>query len=276
MGKDFNDLFPELHLESLKSAVKDLLILYQPERISIHKGIRSLGGSQYYIVMEYEKSDSDLMKAFQNDSIFDRRKVLVPGLGEALREWPVKRDWKEAWGFHVRYPDAPLLSDVDEAASFVLYKQQDAGSVCYEPDIPSSEGSESGPAESFEEPPSYPVEVIDLIAKAKPEIELLYEGMIKNTGNISQLFKDNESIDHARPLKEAALEVFDNQKNHFKILKREQIESDKLYAFQSAEHIKRDFIGNLCQILISNHFPYCRTPGVKRLYEVFRKIDSKG
>lgn len=120
----------------------------------------------------------------------------------------------------------------------------------------------------------YPEEIVQLIAGMKIEIDQLYSCMTTN------LVSTPENEDY----KEAILKCF--KTGLYEKVKEEYLTDDFLYYYGEKEfidnrHLRRDFIGKLCQIIISDHFPK-RLPeknkapkrySAKKLYEeLYKKL----
>lgn len=123
----------------------------------------------------------------------------------------------------------------------------------------------------------YPPEVLSLIRDAGPEIEMIWNGL----KSIKQALLPDNYEDVGDWYKDAALRYFDSVPDGtFKTIKKEHLEEDSLYFYgdpekQTVDIRKRDFIGKLYQILISESFPkllpepskVIEQYGIKKLYE---------
>ena len=129
----------------------------------------------------------------------------------------------------------------------------------------------------------HPKEVINLLRKAKPEIEDLYNGMMANRRKPDQ--EHGETYEGA--LKDAAEEWFDKAGSEYQIIKVEHVRNSHLYFPNTTQevpdlsHPSRDFQGKLCQVLICDIFSnkYIsdlnnppRGMGVKALYSLLKSL----
>jgi len=135
----------------------------------------------------------------------------------------------------------------------------------------------------------YPPEIYQLIYDAKPEIEELFNKMETKFRKVP--------YDFLREQQTATLKWFDS--HNPKILRREHLEDKTFHLFHrnmrpekedrsgpqnpgypDIVHIKRDFIGKLCQVIISDYLPDIlpspKNPppnyGKDQLYELYRQI----
>jgi len=109
-------------------------------------------------------------------------------------------------------------------------------------------------------PPELQSEVVDLLKKARPEIELIYSAMKKDVGFSGQI------PDLETKLKEKAKEVFDEKKENFKFIKPEYLDDQKLYIVDPGQP-RRDFIGLLLKKIVRKETGI--TIGGQKLYSTY-------
>jgi hypothetical protein len=142
--------------------------------------------------------------------------------------------------------------------------------------IPESERQEDAKGQKYQE-------VIDLLTKAKPEIEDLYKGMMANQRQPDQ--ENGETYEGN--LRYAAEEWFDSNKDNYQAIANRHVLNPHLYYSSSEKevpdlgHTRRDFQGKLCQVLIFDNFPNkyisdLSSPpqrfGIKTLYDLLKSL----
>lgn len=98
-----------------------------------------------------------------------------------------------------------------------------------------------------------------LVSEALPEIEVLYESVLK-TGLNSDW----------RKIKQAVLSKFENGK--FSYLKKEYLEDDNIYKF-GVNHQRRKFFGSLLDNVVESKS--LKSPGATKLYTLSNKLKQK-
>ena len=110
-------------------------------------------------------------------------------------------------------------------------------------------------------------QITDLINKARPEIQTVYEA-IKSVGFSSG--KSGKSIPSERSWQYTALDKFDRNKGKFKYIKKDYLEDKSVYAFTGGQE-KRDFVGRMLQKMIFDRD--LGKKSCKNLYNEYKKTD---
>jgi len=166
---------------------------------------------------------------------------------------PVK-DFSKEWAFVTKYPKG-----VDENFSWVLFSKDNLE------DIKKKFTTKDKKAKAKQDPEDFSPEVIDLIKKARPEIELIYDAVKEGEG----FSEYSDASDEAR--KEDALNYYQERSGKFKYLNESILEDMKIYHITNTQ-TKRYIIGCILQALLEKKGFNSYTENYQKLYEIYKKI----